>query len=281
MGVLSQKEGPVELVIAWDYKKYWPKPIDTSFFTPDKLFLMKTVFYPGQFLCGQAYPEAVGTKMRGIKRRHTQGTGESAGSSTSSSRQPRAATPAADPSERRRHDSPSPIRRGGEEKKRAKDPSPRYTSAASAGAQLQQEVSVPSRRDKEDVSIQEKDRKDKSVEKREEESPVRRALAKKKRARKMSSSSDSGNSSSGCSSSDSISSSEDEAIAEVKIIDNSEEEQLSALAKQREARKVLKRAVKEHGPDLLLQSIHSCPAQVPGGREGGQDGEGKATGGGG
>jgi hypothetical protein len=260
MGVLSQKEGPVELVIARDYKKYWPKPINTSCFASDKLFLMKTIFYPGQFLCGQADPEAVGTKMRGVKRRLTLRTGESAGSSTSSSRRPRVATPAADPPERRRRDPPSPIRRGGEEKKRARDPSPRSTSAASADAQLQQEVSVPSRRDKQDVSIKEKDRKDKSVEKREEESPVRRAPAKKKRARKMSSSSDSGNSSSGCSSSDSSSSSEDEATAEVKIIHKSEEEQLSVLAKKREARKVLKRAVKEHSPELLIKRARAFTA---------------------
>jgi hypothetical protein len=177
MGGLSHKEGKVELVIARDYKRYWPRLIDTSCFAPDKLFLMKTVFHPGQLLCGQADPEAVGTKMRGVKRRLTQGTGESAGSSTSSSRRPRAATPVADPSERRRHGSPSPIRRGGEEKKRAKDPSPRSTSAASTDAKLPQEMTVPSRRDKEDMSIQEKDGKDKSVEKREEESPVRRTPA--------------------------------------------------------------------------------------------------------
>jgi hypothetical protein len=109
IGSLSQKEGPVELVIARDYKRYWPGLVDTSCFAPDKLFLMKTVFHPGQLLCGEADPEAFGTKMRGVKRRLTQGTGESAGSSTSSSRRPREATPAADPSERRRHDSPSPI----------------------------------------------------------------------------------------------------------------------------------------------------------------------------
>jgi hypothetical protein len=115
MGVLSQKGGPIELVIAPDYKKHWPKWIDTSCFATDKLFLMKTVFHPGQFLCGQADPEAVGTKMKGVKRRLTLETGESAGSSTSSSRRPRAATPMADSPERRRRDSPSPIRRGGEE----------------------------------------------------------------------------------------------------------------------------------------------------------------------
>ncbi len=192
MGGLSQKEGPVELVIARDYKRYWPRLVDTSCFAPDKLYLMKTVFHPGQLLCGEADPEAVGTKMRGVKRRLTQGTGESAGSSTSLSRRPRKATPAADPSEKRRHGSPSLIRRGGEEKKRVKSPSPRSTSAASTDAQPPQEMSVPSRGDKKDMSIQEKDEKDKSVEKREDESPVRRTPAKKKRARKMSSSSDSG-----------------------------------------------------------------------------------------
>ena len=37
MGVLSQKEGPVELVIARDYKKHWPTPIATSCFAADKL----------------------------------------------------------------------------------------------------------------------------------------------------------------------------------------------------------------------------------------------------
>jgi hypothetical protein len=153
-----------------------------------------------------------------------------------------------------------PIRREKEEKKRAKDPSPRSISAASTDAQLPQEMSVPSRRDKEDVSIQEKDRKDKSVEKREEESPVRRAPAKKKRARKMSSSSDSSNSSSSSSSSDSSSSSEGEATAEVKIVDENEEEQLSMLAKKRAARKELRRAVREHGPDLLLKRARAFTA---------------------
>jgi hypothetical protein len=106
------------LVIARDYKRYWPRLVDTSCFAPDKLYLMKTVFHPGHLLCGEADPEAVGTGMRGVKRRLTLGTGESAGSSTSSSRRPREATPAADPSEERRHDSSPPIRGGGEEKKR-------------------------------------------------------------------------------------------------------------------------------------------------------------------
>ncbi len=256
MGVLSQKGGPIELVIARDYKQHWPRLIDTSCFTTDKLFLMKTVFHPGQLLCGQADPDAVGTKMKGVKRRLTLGTGESAGSSTSSSRQPRAATPAADSPERRRRDSPSPIRREREKKKRAKDPSSRSSSAASSDAQLQREVSVPGRRDKEDASIKEKDRKDKSVKRREKESPVRRAPAKKKRARKMSTSS----SSDGLSNS----SSEDEATAEVKIIDKSEEEQLRVLKNQREARrekrKELREAVREHGAENLLQRARAFTA---------------------
>jgi hypothetical protein len=75
----------------------------------------------------------------------------------------------------------------------------------------------------------------------------------------MSSSSDSGYSSSG-SSSDSNSSSEDEATAEVKIIDKSEEEQLSVLDKKRAARKELRRAVREHGPDLLLKRASAYTA---------------------
>ncbi len=53
MGGLSQKEGPVELVIAMDYKRYWPRLVDTSRFSADRLHLMKTVFHPGQLLCGE------------------------------------------------------------------------------------------------------------------------------------------------------------------------------------------------------------------------------------
>jgi hypothetical protein len=79
MGGLSQKGGPIELVIVRDYKKHWPRLVDTSCFATDKLFLMKTVFHPGQFLCGQADLEAVGTKMRGVKRRLTLGTGSRQG----------------------------------------------------------------------------------------------------------------------------------------------------------------------------------------------------------
>ncbi len=101
-------------MIARDYKRYWPRLVDTSCFAADKLYLMKTVFHPGQLLCGEADPQGVATVMRGVKRRLTLGTGESAGSSTSSSRRPREVTPAADPSEKRRHNSPGPDPRGGE-----------------------------------------------------------------------------------------------------------------------------------------------------------------------
>jgi hypothetical protein len=95
MGMLAQKEGPIDSVIARDYRKQWPTAISSSCFEADKLYLMKSNFYPGQFLYGLADPDAVGTKMRGVKRKLTLGKGESAGSSTSSSRRPRAATPAA------------------------------------------------------------------------------------------------------------------------------------------------------------------------------------------
>ncbi len=70
---------------------------------------------------------------------------------------PRAATPAADSPEKRRRESPSPIRRVRE--KEARDLSSRSTSAASSDARLQQDVSVPSRRDKEDVSSKEKSKR--------------------------------------------------------------------------------------------------------------------------
>jgi hypothetical protein len=86
MGVLSQKEEPIDLVIARDYRKHWPVPISNRCFAADKLFLMKTTFHPGQLLCGQADPDAAGTKMKGFKRRLALEKGESAGSSTSSSR---------------------------------------------------------------------------------------------------------------------------------------------------------------------------------------------------
>ncbi len=83
-------------MIARDYRKQWPMAISSSCFDTDKLYLMKSNFYPGQLLYGLADPDAAGTKMRGIKRKLTLGKRESAGSSTSSSRRPRAATPGGD-----------------------------------------------------------------------------------------------------------------------------------------------------------------------------------------
>ncbi len=226
MGILAQKGEPIDLVIARDYRRHWPVPISSSCFDADKLFLMKTTFHPGQFLYSRADPDAVGTKMKGVKRRLTLEKGESAGSSTSSSRRPRAATPAADSPERRQRKSPSPVRRVRE---KSRDLSSRSTSAASSDARRRRDVSVPSRRDKEDVSSKEKSKKDKSVKRREKESPARRAPAKKKRARVLSSSSGSSSDDLSISSSDDLSissSSEDEAIAEVKIVNEDEEEQL-------------------------------------------------------
>jgi hypothetical protein len=41
MGVLAQKEGPINLIIARDYRRQWPVPISSSCFDTDKLFLMK------------------------------------------------------------------------------------------------------------------------------------------------------------------------------------------------------------------------------------------------
>jgi hypothetical protein len=187
MGILAQKEGPIDLIIARVYRKQWPVPISSSCFDTDRLYLMKTTFHQGQLLYGRADPDAVGTKMKGVKRRLTLGKGESAGSSTSSSRRPRAATPAADSPERRRHESPSPIRRV---RDRSREPPSRSTSAASSTARRRRDRSVSSRRDKEDMSSKEKSRVDKSV-KRREESPARRAPARKKRARVLSSSSSS------------------------------------------------------------------------------------------
>ncbi len=219
MGGLSQKEGPIELVIARDYKRYWPRLTDTSCFATDDLHLMKSVFHPEQLLFGEADPEAVGTMRKGVKRRLTQGTGESVGSSTSLSRRSQEATPAVDPSEKRRHDPPPQTRGEEKEKKRASSPSPRSTSSASSEARSPQETSTPSRGgggDKKDESFQERDEKDKSVEKRDDESPVRKTPARKKRMRKISSSRDSGSSSSSSSNSSSSSdssSSEDEAMA--------------------------------------------------------------------
>jgi hypothetical protein len=266
MGGLAQKEGPIELVIARDYKWYWPRLSDSSCFTGNDLHLMKTVFHPGQLLFGEADPEAVGTMKRGVKRRLTQGTGESAGSSTSSSRRSREAAPAADSPEKRRRDPPSQTRVGEKEKQKVRSPSPRPTSAASSGVRLPRETSTPSRRDKKDKSIQRRDEKDKSVERREDESPVRRTLAKKKRARKISSDSDGDGSGSGSScdssSSSDSSSSEDEAMAEDRVIDKSEEEQLRVLEEKRAARKKLKSRMRKKATRRLIRKAKRYEAAL-------------------
>jgi hypothetical protein len=47
MGGLAQKEGPIELVIARDYKKHWPRLTDSSCFAADDLHLMKTFSIQG------------------------------------------------------------------------------------------------------------------------------------------------------------------------------------------------------------------------------------------
>ncbi len=79
-GELAQKAGPIELVIARYYMQYWPKQADHSQFAGDNLYLMKTTSHPGQLLFGEADQEAVGSMKKEVKRRLTQGTGESAGS---------------------------------------------------------------------------------------------------------------------------------------------------------------------------------------------------------
>ncbi len=292
MGMLAQKEGLIDLVIAQDYRKQWPVAISSSCFDSDKLYLMKTNFYPGQLLYGLADPDAVGTKMKGVKRKLTLGKGESAGSSTSSSRRPRAATPAASP-ERRRRESPSPIRRVREKseespspirrvrekseespspvrraRKRSRGPPSRSLSAASSTEGRRRGRSVSSQGDSEDRSV--------SVKGKEKESPAREAPAKKKRTRVLSSSS----SSSGSeivvtiNSSDEFSlssSSEDEAAAEVRIVNEEEEKQLCMLGEQRERHKerykALQEAVRRHGPENLVQRAREYSATQRAARE--------------
>jgi hypothetical protein len=261
MGMLAQKEGPINLLIGRDYRKQWPVVISSSCFDSDRL--MKSTFHPGQLLYGLANRDAVGTKMKGVKRRLTLGKGESAGSSTSSSRRHWAATPAADSPGRRRRESPSPIRRVREKsdespspirrvrekseespspirrvrekseesplpvrraRKRSRGPPSRSTSAASSTEGRQQDRSVSSRRDRED----------RSVKRKEKESLAREAPAKKRRTRVLSSSSSSSSGSDvvTISSSDDFlhsSSSEDEAVAEIRIVDEEEEKQLRML----------------------------------------------------
>jgi hypothetical protein len=45
MGDLAQKAGPIELVIARDYMRYWPKLSDSSCFAGDDLHPMKDSCY--------------------------------------------------------------------------------------------------------------------------------------------------------------------------------------------------------------------------------------------
>jgi hypothetical protein len=283
MGMLAQKEGPIHLLIGRDYRKQWPVAISSSCFDSDRLYLMKSTFHPGQLLYGLADPDAVGTEMKGVKRRLTLGKGESAGSLTSSSSRPRAATPAADSPRRRRRESPSPVRRVREKseespspirrvrekseespspvrraRERSRGPPSRSTSAASSTVRQPQDRNVSSRRNKEDRSGKEKSRTDRSVKRKEKESPARKAPAKKRRTRVLSSSS--GSNVVTISSSDDFSlssSSEDEATAEVRIVDEEEEKQLRMLGEQREKHKerykALQEAVRVHGPESLLQ----------------------------
>ncbi len=160
---------------------------------------------------------------------------------------------AADSSEKRRRDPPSQTRVGEKEKRRVRSPSPRPTSAASSGARLPQETSTPSRRDE----------TDKSVKRSKDESPVRRTPAKKKRARKISSDSGGGGSGSGSSSdSSSSSSSEDEAMAENKVIDKSEEEQLRVLEAKRRAHKRLKSRMREKATRRLIRKAKRYEAAL-------------------
>jgi hypothetical protein len=118
------------------------------------------------------------------------------------------------------------------------------------------------------MSSKEKSRMDKSVKRRERESPARKVPAKKRRTRVLSSSSSSSSGSDvvTISSSDDFflsSSSEDEAVAEVKIIDE-EEKQLRMLGEQREKHKerykALQEAVRVHGLENLLQKARAYTA---------------------
>jgi hypothetical protein len=123
------------------------------------------------------------------------------------------------------------------------------------------------------------DSEDRSVKRKEKESPAREAPARKKRTRVLSSSSSS--SSSGGSeiivtinSDDEFSlssSSEDEADAKVWIVNEEEERQLRTLEEQREKHKerckALQEAVRVHGPENLLQRARAFSAAQRAARE--------------
>ena len=294
MGTLAQKAGPIDLVIARDYRKQWPSVTSPSCFEADNLYLMRSNFYPGQLLYGQADPDAVGIKMKGAKRKFAPGKGESAGSSTSSSRRPRAATPVAKSPERRRHESPSPVRRVRE--KSRESPSPirkvreKSRESPSPARRARRRSRGPPSRSLSAVSSTERRRRSRSVssckssmngspEREEKESPAKMAPAKKRRVRVLSSSSNEGGSRGGdeiiigvesddefssSSSSNSGSSSEDEADTEIWIVDEEEEERLRKLDKQREKQKerqeALEELVRKHGTKSVLREAEAFEA---------------------
>jgi hypothetical protein len=174
---LAQRAGPIELVIGRDYMQYWPRVVDRSRTAGDNLFLMKTLFHEGQLLYGEADKEAAEAMRKEARRRLTRGAGESAGSSTSSSRRYWERIPAVSSPGKRQRISSLHSRDGEREKQRVRSPSPRLTSSTSSGAQ-QLKASTPSRQDK----------ADKSLGKGKDESRAKEALAKKKsRVRKLSS----------------------------------------------------------------------------------------------
>jgi hypothetical protein len=123
-----------------------------------------------------------------------------------------------------------------------------------------------------------RDREDRSVKRKEKESPAREAPAKKRKTRVLSSSSSSSSSGSEVvvtiNSSDDLSlgsSSEDEAVAEVRIVDEEEERQLRMLGEQREKHKerykALQEAVRVHGAENLLQRAKAYSAAQRAARE--------------
>jgi hypothetical protein len=280
MGLLAQEASPVDLVIARDYRKQWPTVASPSCFQADDLYLMRSNFYPGQLLYGLADPDAVGIKMKGAKRKFAPGKGESAGSSTSSSRRPRAATPAAVSPEKRRHESPSPIRRVREKsrespsparraRRRSRGPPSRSLSAVSSTERRRRSRSVSSCRSSMNGS----------PEREEKESPAKMAPAKKRKVRVLSSSSNEDDSHGGdeiiigvesddefssSSSSSSNSSSEDETVTEIWIVDEEEEERLRKLDKQREKQKerqeALEDLVRKRGIKSVLREAETFEA---------------------
>ncbi len=79
---LAQQAGPIELVIGRDYMQYWPRVFDRSRTAGDNLYLVKTLFHPGQLLYGKADKEAAKAMRKEARRGLTRGVGESAGPST-------------------------------------------------------------------------------------------------------------------------------------------------------------------------------------------------------